>query len=139
ALAANHTISIGSSGLNIAPNVTHAVPGDLLIFRFFPGHHNVASGPFGTPCQSSATGGGIFSGWVDASDKEQGAAQIFVVEVNDTEPLWLYCSTPHHCSNGQVAVVNPPSDRSQTLEQYLGAARSTDQSSQPDGIIGGAL
>ena len=36
--------------------------------------------------------------------------KTFDVLVNDTEPIWLYCTFGHHCQDGQVLVVNPPKE-----------------------------
>jgi plastocyanin len=105
ALCATHDIVAGDDGkLAFVPNVTHASPGDTLIFHFYPGHHNVAQGAFNQPCQPSP--GGFYSGYIDPDQGE--SKTTFEVKVNSTDPLWIYCGAPAHCEAGMVGVINPP-------------------------------
>jgi plastocyanin len=101
--ATNHDITVGPA-LTFSPNVTHASPSDTLTFHFYPGRHNVAQSPFSTPCVPSTNG--FYSGFIVPTEGE--ANQTFVVTVNDTEPIWFYCSEYMHCQLGMVGVVNPP-------------------------------
>ena len=98
-----HTITVGPS-LTFTPNTTHASPGDVLEFHFFPGKHNVAQSLFSTPCAYKPEG--FYSGFIVPTTGE--AEQVFRVTVNDTQPIWFYCSETEHCQLGMVGVVNPP-------------------------------
>ena len=33
----------------------------------------------------------------------------FTLTVNDTNPIWVYCATPGHCTSGMVMAINAPS------------------------------
>lgn len=92
-----YEVTVGP-GLNYSPDtITDAAEGDIVSFTFGSGH-NVVSGSFDDPCQPS---GGIYSG-----DPQDG--DVFSVTLNSTDPLWIYCSVPHHCEGGMAMVVNPP-------------------------------
>jgi plastocyanin len=100
--AANHLITVGP-GLTYTPNTTTAAPGDTLTFHFDPSHHDIAQGEFGKPCDYKP--GGFYSG--EGAMVPNGHDQ-FVVTVNDSAPLWFYCSIRGHCQGGMVGVVNVP-------------------------------
>lgn len=86
-LSANHDITVGPA-LSFIPNTTLASAGDTLTFHFFPGKHNVAQSLFSTPCVASPTG--FYSGFIVPDSGEDNTK--FVVTVNDTQPIWFYCS-----------------------------------------------
>ncbi|ETS73337.1 hypothetical protein PFICI_14942 [Pestalotiopsis fici W106-1] len=113
------TIRIDALNLAFVPNVTTASVGDVLEFHFLPNNHSVAMGDFEDPCQP-AKSGGFFSGYYALNSGE--ADNVFRVTVNDTDPIWLYCTKLGHCKNGMVGVVNPTTER--TLEGYLAGARA---------------
>jgi hypothetical protein len=46
------------------------------------------------------------------------------VTVNDTKPIWFYCTQKTHCKGGMVGVVNAPAGK--TLDDYKKAASATD-------------
>jgi plastocyanin len=102
-LSANHDIQVGPA-LSFTPNTTVASPGDTLTFHFFTGRHNVAQSSFSTPCVASQNG--FYSGFIVPDSGED--STTFVVTVNDTNPIWFYCSEFMHCQLGMVGVVNPP-------------------------------
>lgn len=95
-LAAVHQVTVGP-GLSYSPDTVTAAQGDVVEFTFGSGH-NVVSGSFDSPCQPS---GGIYSGNPNDGD-------IFSVTVNNTDPVWIYCSVPHHCESGMAMVINAP-------------------------------
>jgi plastocyanin len=102
AAAANHDIYVGKDGLSFTPDTTTAAVGDSLVFHFYPGH-TVAQGSFDSPCTPAS--GGFYSGPISASSGE--AKEKFVVKVNNTDPMWIYCTIPSHCEAGMVGVINP--------------------------------
>lgn len=104
ALAELKVIDVGQHGLKFSPDSVAAAEGDELEFHFYPMAHNVAQSTFDEPC--IATENGI---WSDFIPSQQGEAnRTFTVTVNDTKPLWLYCSQGQHCQNGMAMVVNQP-------------------------------
>lgn len=96
ALAATHEVTIGP-GLSYSPDTVTAAQGDIVSFKFGSGH-NVVSGAFGSPCQPD---GNIYSGNANEGD-------VFSVTINGTDPIWIYCSVPHHCQSGMAMVINAP-------------------------------
>jgi plastocyanin len=137
ALVSAKTIEIkaGPGGLVFSPNSTTAEKGDVLEFHFYPRNHSVAQGFYSNPCQPVQSGG-FFSGYVPSQD---GASPtIFSVIVNDTSPIWYYCTQARHCQDGMVGVINPP--QNETLEDYKKAAESFNGTTGvPDFVYGGAI
>ena len=94
--AAVHEVTVGP-GLQYSPNSVTASEGDVVQFKFGSGH-NVVSGSFDSPCQPD---GKLYSGEPQDGD-------VFSMRVNGTDPMWIYCSVPGHCSGGMVMVINAP-------------------------------
>ncbi len=94
-----HSVAVGENGLVFTPDTLTAVKGDIIEFTFVAGH-SVERSTFSDPCNPVSTGA-IYSGFPSASN-------MFTVTVNDTNPMWLYCSQISHCQSGMVMVVNPP-------------------------------
>ncbi|KAB2579126.1 putative extracellular serine-rich protein [Lasiodiplodia theobromae] len=134
--AKNIDIIVGKSGLTFEPNSTTADEGDTLTFKFWPKAHSVVQGAFDSPCTPIDTG---FNS--DFVPVESGAAnRTFVVTVNNTNPIWYYCSQGKHCQNGMVGVINPPSNnRSRTLAAYSSAAADVSEAETPDSVRGGVF
>jgi plastocyanin len=100
-IAAAETIKVwvGQGGMTISPDEIRANVGDKVAFHFASSGHDVAQGPFGSPCTPSPSG--FYSGSVPSDG-------VFTVDVTDTTPKWVYCSVGQHCASGMVAVINPP-------------------------------
>ncbi|PGH28558.1 hypothetical protein GX50_08701 [[Emmonsia] crescens] len=131
ASAAIIDVKVGEGGLNFNPSTITARQGDDVVFHFFPRNHDVASGPFNAPCTPSDNG--FYSGLINADGSQPDAT--FTVRVNNTTPIWLYCSTSGHCQRGMSAVINPPATGN-TLEAYQAAARDA-ESGRPEQVRGG--
>lgn len=104
ALAVAHDVQVGSEGASYTPNLTIAAAGDTVTFHFFPGHHDVAQGTFSKPC--TPLEGGFYSGFIVPTSGE--ADEVFTITINDTNPIWYYCSSYMHCQYGMGAAINPP-------------------------------
>ena len=48
---------------------------------------------------------GFFSGYFPALTGPSNMS--FALTINDTAPIWYYCSQGPHCTSGQVGVINP--------------------------------
>lgn len=110
---ATYTVSVGADGLNFSPRELFASVGDIIEYRFYPQNHSVARAAFGPePCiPYEDTGAGLVGFW---SGFEPVALvlnnpPIFQVRVNDTEPIFYYCSAPGACFQGMIGVINPNS------------------------------
>ncbi|KAL1648112.1 hypothetical protein SLS58_002439 [Diplodia intermedia] len=134
--AKNIDIVVGKNGLTFEPNSTTAAKGDTLTFKFWPMAHSVVQGAFDSPCTPSDTG--FNSDFVRTSS---GAANsTFVVTVNNTDPIWYYCSQGKHCQSGMVGVINPAENsKSKTLAAYASAAADVDEAKTPAEIRGGVF
>lgn len=47
--------------------------------------------------------------------------QTFIVTVNDTNPVYFYCSVGKHCGGGMAGAINPVAN--QTLTSYRAAGK----------------
>ncbi|TVY94434.1 putative GPI-anchored cupredoxin, partial [Lachnellula willkommii] len=95
--AATHTVSVGADGFNFSPNQVFANVGDIIEYRFYPQNHSVARAAFGSnPC-------------IPYEDTGPGRPPIYSLPINDTDPVFFYCSAPGACLEGMVGVINPNS------------------------------
>ncbi|CAF9930052.1 MAG: hypothetical protein ALECFALPRED_004509 [Alectoria fallacina] len=131
-LAKNISISVGEDGLVFNPDTVTADTGDLLQFYFYPKDHSVAQSSFSSPCQPLT--GGVYSGFLPETAEGK---TVFQVTVNNTDPIYLYCSQIQHCQAGMAMVVNPPSTGN-TLAAYQSAAKTASTASPP-AIAGGVF
>ncbi|KAL1970119.1 hypothetical protein VTN77DRAFT_6524 [Rasamsonia byssochlamydoides] len=132
-----HDVNVGQNGLVFSPDTLTAAVGDKVNFHFYPVNHSVVQSSFDTPCKP-ITGGGIFSGFVPSSGGV--ADNMFTITINDTNPIWLYCSQTElsHCQAGMAMVINPPSSGN-TLAAYKAAAANTGTSVSPASVEGGVI
>ncbi|KAI9772616.1 MAG: hypothetical protein M1839_002429 [Geoglossum umbratile] len=123
-------VDVGKGGLIITPDTITAAVGDHVQFAFYPTGHTVTSSDFNTPCSPN---GLVNSGFING-----GPDPVFVVLINDTNPIWLYCALGNHCQSGMLAVINPPSGGN-TLTAYKANANSATSGDDPAGVAGGSL
>lgn len=126
AFAANHDVKVGMDKLTFSPNTTTAAAGDTVTFHFYPAKHNVVRAAFASPCEPLA--GGFFSGFVPTSSGE--SMTTFMITVNDTKPIWFYCSQASHCQSGMVGAINAPTTGN-TIEKFIAAAASASNNTTP--------
>ncbi|TEY85154.1 hypothetical protein BOTCAL_0016g00050 [Botryotinia calthae] len=124
-----HVISVGIEGLQFTPPESSANVGDVIEFRFYPQNHSVARAEYGSKraCIPYEVTGinkqGFWSGFhpinVVLNDPPK-----FQVVVNDTNPIFFYCSAPGAChEDGMIGVVNANS--TQTLTSQLEYAKNS--------------
>lgn len=94
-----HSVKVGPA-LTFSPDTVSAAVGDWVEFTFTSGH-SVAQSSFDSPCVP-LSGGGFYSGFPNAGE-------VWRVQVNDTNPVWVYCSASGHCEGGMVMVINQAS------------------------------
>ena len=88
-------------------------------YEFYPRNHSIVRADYEYPCipyELVNTRPGFFSGWRPV-DGILDDPPTYTVRVNDTEPIFVYCSGPWACiDHGMVAVVNPNANTS--LEEH---------------------
>jgi plastocyanin len=94
-----HAVKVGP-GLTFTPDTVTAAEGDWVEFTFGSGH-SVAQSSFDAPCVPIQGDAFVYSGFPNDGD-------VWRIQVNGTDPLWLYCSATGHCEGGMAMVVNPP-------------------------------
>lgn len=94
-----HSVKVGPA-LTFTPDTVTAAEGDWVQFTFGEGH-SVAESSFAAPCVPISGTTGVYSGFPNDGD-------MWSIQINSTDPLWLYCSSAGHCESGMAMVVNPP-------------------------------
>ncbi|KFY09873.1 hypothetical protein V491_07933 [Pseudogymnoascus sp. VKM F-3775] len=140
---ATHTVAVGAAGLMYTPNTILANVKDVVEFRFYPQNHSVARAEYKHPCIPYEYNGvnkvGFWSGFqpvnVVLQDVRLPKSMVLVrtnslqppqfsIVVNDTEPIFFYCSSPGACIQEEmVGVINPNS--TQTLDVQLAYAENS--------------
>ncbi|KAH8590613.1 Cupredoxin [Bisporella sp. PMI_857] len=135
--AANIDIDVGEDGITFNPDTITAAVGDKLLFHFYPGTgpHSVVRSSFAAPCVPLEGANTFFSGLLAGTAD---GSQTFEVEVQDTSPIWVYCSARQHCTNGMSAVINV-AEGNNTLDAYKAAAAQVSSPSALPSATGGVL
>lgn len=77
-------------------------------FQFAPKNHTVTQSTFDAPCQPISlhtNQTGVFSGFMPVGATDA-TIPTYTIMVNNTTPMWLYCSQAKHCQAGMVMVIN---------------------------------
>ncbi|TVY50630.1 putative GPI-anchored cupredoxin, partial [Lachnellula cervina] len=136
-----HVVKVGSANgsLTFAPNDIKVPAGDMVQFQFAPNNHTVTQSTFAKPCvpiSQTSNVTGIYSGFmpVKAADTN---TPTYTIMVNDTKPIWLYCSQGKHCQSGMTMVINVAATGNSTLAAYNTLAKAATANLAPGGISGG--
>lgn len=105
-----HVVKVGNANGTLAyePNNLVAAVGDMVQFQFAPANHTVTQSTFDNPCQPIALHSnvtGIFSGFMPVAATAE-TTPTYTILINNTTPMWLYCSQGKHCQNGMTMVIN---------------------------------
>ncbi|TVY93481.1 hypothetical protein LAWI1_G001297 [Lachnellula willkommii] len=134
-----HTVSVGAAGFVFTPDTVIANVSDIVgeyfqplqswaslrtlpltspEYRFYPQNHSVARADFKSPCipyEYSGPGRVGFWGGFHPLNVVPPQPPFFQVQINDTAPIFFYCSAPGACiDDGMVGVINP--NDTQTLD-----------------------
>ncbi|KAG7444601.1 Cupredoxin [Guyanagaster necrorhizus] len=131
----DHKIIVGVNGTLAysPPNITAAV-GDTVTFKFQPKNHTVTQSNFANPCvplETSTGTVGFFSGFRPVSANAT-YIPTFQITVNDTNPIWAYCSQTvpvSHCASGMVFAINAPESGPNTFAAFKALAIATNKTS----------
>jgi len=133
-------VMVGANNtLTFSPSVINATVGSAVAFYFYDPTHSIVQSSFDQPCVPLVNGTGISSGPFTTTTTGYNP-NVFVVQINDTNPVWLYCAFPGHCLAGMAAVINPPANNN-TLAVYQAAAANSGQAtpSAPANVQGGLV
>jgi len=128
-----HVVKVGNANGTLAysPNSIAAAVGDMVQFQFAPANHTVTQSTFDQPCQPIAMNSpgteGIYSGFMPVSATST-TTPTYTIVINNTTPIWVYCSQGKHCQNGMTMVinVNPTANATRTLANFQAlAAKAT--------------
>ncbi|KAK4984865.1 hypothetical protein LTR50_006336 [Elasticomyces elasticus] len=136
AAPAVHTVTVGKFNNQFQPDMVVARPGDIVSFQFYPANHSVARAAYGHPCIPYEDTGndlvGFFSKFqpINSVLSDASLMPTWNLTINDTNPVFFYCTAPGSCINfGMVGVINPNVTQSITTQQSL--AKSSDYMLQP--------
>ncbi|KAL8744069.1 MAG: hypothetical protein Q9190_003652 [Brigantiaea leucoxantha] len=74
---------------------------------------------------------GFFSGFMPVKPTDA-MMPSYTLVINDTKPIWYYCSQGDHCQDGMVGVINPPAaNKSRTIESFTNLAKSAPENLSP--------
>jgi hypothetical protein len=118
-----HTIQVGLLDHKMRPETTEAAVGDFIEFDFYPLNHSVVRAEYGFPCipyeMTGSDKTGFFSGF-NMVDKVLDKPPKYTIRVNDTEPIFFYCSAPGSCiTYGMVGGINLNSSMSIDKQRTL--------------------
>jgi plastocyanin len=127
------TISVGKGDHTFRPDTLQANIGDTIEFDFFPANHSVVRAEYQYSCVPYELTGkgkvGFFSGFHPV-DAILDAPPTWSVTVNDSDPIFFYCSAPGSCLDYQmVGVINP--NASVSLQTQKQAAKDAKYMLQP--------
>lgn len=103
------TVSVGLNH-DFNPDSITAEPGDIIKFIFYPTNHSVVRAAYENPCipynYVNPGGDTFFSGnMISETGDEQ---PEWLLTVNNTDPIFFYCSAPGSCINSHmVGAINP--------------------------------
>ncbi|OJD31543.1 extracellular serine-rich protein [Diplodia corticola] len=126
--ATTHTVLVGKADHKFEPDVTQALAGDFIKFQFYPNNHSVVRAEYGYPCIPYEMTGvgktGFYSGF-NPVDVILDDPPSYTVQINDTDPIFFYCSAPGSCINYEmVGVINPNKSTSLEVQKQKAGASS---------------
>ncbi|KAI9655699.1 MAG: hypothetical protein M1829_000611 [Trizodia sp. TS-e1964] len=130
-------VSNKAGDLKFEPNDLKALTGDMVQFQFYPKNHSVVQSTFDQPCQpiqnNVPSSPGFFSGFMPVSADSQ-SMLTYTIMINNTNPIWFYCSQGRHCQSGMAGVINAPAtNTSRTIAAYQANAVQAPNNVSPSG------
>ncbi|KAK3070628.1 hypothetical protein LTR53_010112 [Teratosphaeriaceae sp. CCFEE 6253] len=124
-----HTVNVAQSPYGFDPQTIYAIPGDVIIFRFWTGNHSVIRAEYGYPCipyEDVVGSPGFYSGFEPVTND----ILTWNLTINDTSPVFYYCGAPGSCiGHGMLGVINP--DASVSLSTQITLSSQADYMLEP--------
>ncbi|MCJ1427185.1 hypothetical protein MMC29_005088 [Sticta canariensis] len=127
-------VSVGDGRYYFSPNQLTAPSGTRVRFYFY-GNYSVVQSTFDNPCRPAPNA--FYSGFVSSSLSGALAPIDFTITLNDTDPIWFYCSQENFCQRNMVGVINPPEDKTKNLSVFAAQAALQTENISPDGGVNG--
>ncbi|KAF9820220.1 hypothetical protein IEO21_01653 [Rhodonia placenta] len=98
-----HTVIVAPTQgvLRFVPFSVNASAGDTILYEWHANNHTVTKGSELEICNETST--------APFATGEHDLGFTFTETVNDTNPVFFFCSTPGHCEKGMFGIINPPS------------------------------
>jgi len=125
-------VSNTNKDLTFTPSNIQAKVGDTVTFHYYPQSHSVAQGTFAKPCEPKA--GGFWSGYVPVASGM--STTTFQITINDTKPIWFYCTRADHCQEGMAGGINAPTTGN-TTDNYIAASKKATANVAPQSVEDG--
>ncbi|KAK7438818.1 hypothetical protein CaCOL14_008364 [Colletotrichum acutatum] len=120
------------------PEVVKANPGDIVQFQFWPNNHTVTQAAYTqAPCNplQDTMPNGVHSGFIPGVT-DGSPVGTFNVQVENTEPMLMYCAQGMHCQLGMVMIINPKADAD--VQAYKTAAKGSQMNVPAKNVAGGS-
>jgi len=135
----DHRIVVGGTGvLAFNPANITAKAGDTITFEFHQKNHTVTQSSFDSPCLnlfSTSGTAGFDSGYFPVADGTT-TFPTYVVQVNDTKPIWAYCKQANHCAQGMVFSANADESSSKSFSSFQTNAKQSNGTTSSTGGTG---
>ncbi|KAF7880478.1 uncharacterized protein EAF02_007324 [Botrytis sinoallii] len=122
-----HSVIVGAAGrLAFNPTSLDVALGDKILFEFLALNHTLTQSSLRYPCTWNASGG-IDTGFKQFNPSNDSGKFIVKYTVEDTTPLWFFCSQRRpisHCHEGMIFALNPGSSFGTFLQGATGASIS---------------
>ncbi|THW57727.1 hypothetical protein D6D20_07747 [Aureobasidium pullulans] len=134
AAASTQVVLVGYNSHEFHPNNLTAKAGDLIVFQFVAQGHTVVQANFEQPCIPRDTyhrdRSTFFSGWYNGSDVLSDNPPTWNLTVNDTKPIFFYCSRLDSClKNNMIGSINQ--NGTQSLQDQLDSIQKATVMLQP--------
>ncbi|KAI9741797.1 MAG: hypothetical protein M1834_000183 [Cirrosporium novae-zelandiae] len=129
-------VSNKEGNLTFTPDSITAEAGSMVQFHFYPSNHSVVQATFDEPCvpinnvNKSVTG--FYSGFMPTTLSAK-TTPVYTLMINDTKPIWFYCSQATHCQAGMVGAINvdPSANKTRTLANFKELAAKASENLSP--------
>ncbi|KJZ78442.1 hypothetical protein HIM_02480 [Hirsutella minnesotensis 3608] len=138
--AKKFVVTVGGGADVFIPNILEAAPGSKVEFQFNTGNHTATQGTFDGGCSplQLKDPNAFHSGHIPYKEGQQEVG-TFTLQINDTQPLAILCTTGPHRKNGQVMVINATPEQLSTFSKACMASTVADDAKNTVGGVVGQI